>query len=70
VAEVFAGRLSPLAYLRSIRRTSAAAVFAWDDPWPALLDLPLSAARVTIRRLSRRGHRAAPPALSSLRLRA
>jgi predicted ATP-grasp superfamily ATP-dependent carboligase len=49
-----AGRLSPLGYLRTMRRPAASAVFAWDDPWPALLDIPLSAARVVTRRLSRR----------------
>jgi predicted ATP-grasp superfamily ATP-dependent carboligase len=70
VPQILAGRLSPFAYLRSIRGASAAAVFAWDDPWPALLDLPLSAARVAVRRLSRRGRRAAAPALPSVRLRA
>jgi predicted ATP-grasp superfamily ATP-dependent carboligase len=52
--EMLAGRLSPLAYLRSLRRSSAAAVFAWDDPWPAAIDLPLSAMRVAARRLTRR----------------
>ncbi len=31
----------------------AAAVFAWDDPLPAALDLPLVATRVTRRRLAR-----------------
>jgi predicted ATP-grasp superfamily ATP-dependent carboligase len=70
MAEILAGRLSPFAYLRSIRGASASAVFAWDDPLPALLDLPLSAARVAARRLSRRGHRAASPVLPSLRQRA
>jgi predicted ATP-grasp superfamily ATP-dependent carboligase len=69
-AEILTGRLSPLAYLRSIRGSSASAVFAWDDPLPALLDLPLSAARVAVRRLTRRGDRAASTALPSLRLRA
>ncbi|MGA2894929.1 MAG: ATP-grasp domain-containing protein [Xanthobacteraceae bacterium] len=52
--EMLAGRLSPLTYLRSLRRSSAAAVFAWDDPWPAVIDLPLSAVRVAARRLTRR----------------
>jgi hypothetical protein len=28
--------------------------FRRDDPWPALIDIPLSAARVVTRRLSRR----------------
>ena len=57
--EIAAGRLSPLGYLRTVRRPSASAVFAWDDPWPALIDIPLSAARVVTRRLSRRNRHGA-----------
>jgi D-aspartate ligase len=63
--EMVVGRLSPAAYLRSVNRPSALAVFAWDDPLPALLDLPLSAARVVARRLARR---ATPPALQSAKM--
>jgi predicted ATP-grasp superfamily ATP-dependent carboligase len=65
--EMAAGRLSPLSYLRSLGRTSARAVFAFDDPWPAVIDIPLSAARVVTRRLSRR-NRDAAAALQSARL--
>jgi D-aspartate ligase len=65
---MFAGRLSPGAYLRSFRRPLAGAVAAWDDPVPALLDLPLSAMRVIARSLSRHNGTAAPP-LHSARLR-
>jgi predicted ATP-grasp superfamily ATP-dependent carboligase len=54
VCEMLAGTLSPLAYLRSFRRPSAWAVFAWDDPLPALLDVPLSAVRIAARSLGRR----------------
>jgi predicted ATP-grasp superfamily ATP-dependent carboligase len=54
LAEMMAGRLSAFRYLRSLGRSSASAVFAWDDPWPGLADLPLSAIRVVTRRLSRR----------------
>jgi D-aspartate ligase len=54
VCEMFAGRLLPLAYLRSFRQPLAWAVFAWDDPLPALLDLPLSAIRIAARSLDRR----------------
>ena len=61
-------RLSPLAYLRSLRRSSASAVFAWDDPWPALFDLPLSTIRVIARRLKRR-NRNTTAALQSAKLR-
>jgi predicted ATP-grasp superfamily ATP-dependent carboligase len=59
-AEIMAGRLSAFGYLRSLRRSSASAVFAWDDPWPGALDLPLSAIRVVARRLSRRDRTAGP----------
>lgn len=65
--EIAAGRLSPVAYLRSLRRASARAVFAFDDPWPAVVDIPLSAARVISRRL-KRSHRDATAALQSARL--
>ena len=65
--EIVAGRLSPIDYLRSLRHSSASAVFAWDDPWPAALDIPLSAVRVMTRRLSRRS-RSVAAALQSARL--
>ena len=54
VQEMIAGTISPLDYLRSLHWSSASAVFAWDDPWPATLDLPLVVTRVIQRRLSRR----------------
>jgi D-aspartate ligase len=60
--EMFCGTLSPLDYLRSWQSSWSSAVFAWDDPWPAALDLPLVAARVAKRRLTR-GDRDTPPAL-------
>ena len=68
VAEMLTHRLPPLAYLRSLRRSSAGAVFAWDDPWPAVIDLPLSAMRVGLRRLKRSERNAAAAALQSARL--
>lgn len=60
LGEMLAGRLPPLDYLQSFRRPLAAAVWAWDDPLPALFDLPLSAVRVAARSLGRRSHTAAP----------
>ena len=63
--DMLAGRLSPAAYLRSLRGPRALAVFAWDDPVPALLDLPLSAVRVAARWLARRKSTAAPPLQSA-----
>ncbi len=48
------GAFSPADYLRAVRGAAARAVFAWDDPWPAFLDLPLVAGRVAMRRLTRR----------------
>lgn len=65
--DMLAGRLSAAAYLRSFRRPLALAVFAWDDPVPGLLDLPLSAIRVAARWLTRRKS-AAPPPLQSAKL--
>jgi len=67
IHEMAAGRLSALDYVRSLNRSSARAVFAFDDPWPAVIDIPLSAARVVTRRLSRR-NRNATASLQSARL--
>jgi D-aspartate ligase len=67
IHEMAAGRLSPIDYLRTLSGPSASAVFAWDDPWPAVIDIPLSAVRVVTRRLSRR-NRTAATALQSARL--
>jgi D-aspartate ligase len=41
--EILCGRLSLPTYLRSFRRPLESAIFAWDDPVPGLLDLPLFA---------------------------
>ena len=65
--EMLTGRLSPGDYIRSWRRSAASAVFAWDDPLPAVLDLPLVAARVASRWLLRR-NRGAAGTLQSARL--
>jgi predicted ATP-grasp superfamily ATP-dependent carboligase len=66
--EMLSGTLSPLEYLRSLRTSSASAVFAWDDPYPATMDLPLVAARVVKRRLSQ-GDRHSEAGLQSAKLR-
>ena len=68
VCEMIAGRLSPFAYLRSFRRPLAWAVFAWDDPVPALLDLPLSAIRIAARSFGRRRSAAAASVPQSAKL--
>ena len=60
LCDMLDGRLPPTAYLRSFRRPLALAVFAWDDPVPSLLDLPLSAVRIAARWLARRKSAAAP----------
>jgi D-aspartate ligase len=49
--EVTAGRLSPRAYLRSLRRPLEFAVFARDDPMPSLVG-PLMTARLIAGRLA------------------
>jgi D-aspartate ligase len=64
---MLSGGLSPAAYLQSFRTPFALATFAWDDPVPALLDLPLSAMRVASRWLARR-KAAAAPTLKSAKL--
>jgi D-aspartate ligase len=67
--EMFYGVLSPIEYLTSLRPSSAAAVFAWDDPVPAVLDLPVVTGRVIKRRLFRRRNRPSVSTLQSAKLR-
>jgi D-aspartate ligase len=43
IGEMLRGELSLASYLRSIRGPVESAMFAWDDPLPGLLDLPLFA---------------------------
>lgn len=43
IAEILTGGFSLASYLRSIRGPKESAMFAWDDPLPGLLDLPLFA---------------------------
>jgi len=43
VKEMLSGRLSPRVGLRSFLQPRESAIFAWDDPLPGLLDLPLFA---------------------------
>jgi D-aspartate ligase len=50
VKEILAGRISPRAYLRSLRGPLESAIFAGDDPAPGLLELPLLAS-ILVRRL-------------------
>ena len=41
--EILRGSLSLGAYLNSLRGPIESAIFASDDPWPGLLELPLMA---------------------------
>lgn len=43
IGELLNGGFSLASYLRSIRGSKESAIFAWDDPLPGLLDLPLFA---------------------------
>lgn len=43
IDEILHGEFSLSSYLRSVRGAKESAMFAWDDPLPALLDLPLFA---------------------------
>jgi D-aspartate ligase len=51
--EMPAGAPRPADGVSIWQRASASAVFAWDDPLPAVADLPLAATRVAKRKLSR-----------------
>jgi predicted ATP-grasp superfamily ATP-dependent carboligase len=50
---MLAGALKPGDSAGALRPAAASAVFTWDDPLPALLDLPLVATRVARRRFHR-----------------
>ena len=52
--EIAHGRLPARDYLRSLRGPRAQAIFARDDPWPGLVELPMLIATLT-RRLRRGG---------------
>src|SRR6266404_837317 len=52
IQEIRSGRLSLRTYLRSLRGQVESAIFAWDDPAPGLLDLPLFACALAKRLLS------------------
>jgi D-aspartate ligase len=43
IQEIMRGRLSLRAYMRSLYGSMESAIFAWDDPVPGLLELPLLA---------------------------
>jgi predicted ATP-grasp superfamily ATP-dependent carboligase len=43
IQEIFNGQLSLRSYVRSLQPPRESAIFAWDDPAPGLLDLPLFA---------------------------
>jgi D-aspartate ligase len=49
--EMFVGRLTAKRYLASYRKTLAFALFAMDDPFPMLAELPITLYRVLTRRL-------------------
>ena len=48
---VAAGTLTPWAYLRSLHWPVELAAFAWDDPLPGVIELPLTLYRATARRV-------------------
>jgi D-aspartate ligase len=52
--DIMKGRLSLKSYLRSLKQPRESAIFAWDDPAPGFLDLPLLAYALGKRRLSRK----------------
>jgi predicted ATP-grasp superfamily ATP-dependent carboligase len=48
--EMLAGRLSPARYLASLRGPIQFAAYAGDDPWPGIVDLPLTLSRALVSR--------------------
>lgn len=64
---VIRGHLSMTDYVRSLRRRLTFAAFAWDDPLPGLIELPLTAWRVikrSIASLWRRSELAKAPTIA------
>jgi predicted ATP-grasp superfamily ATP-dependent carboligase len=55
IREIRRGRLSVLAYVRSLLGPMESAMFAWDDPLPGLLDAPLLAWMLARRILAGKG---------------
>jgi predicted ATP-grasp superfamily ATP-dependent carboligase len=53
IQEIFKGQLSLRSYLRSLQPPRESAIFAWDDPAPGLLDLPLFACALINRQFAR-----------------
>jgi predicted ATP-grasp superfamily ATP-dependent carboligase len=53
IQEIFKGQLSLRSYLRSLQAPRESAIFAWDDPAPGLLDLPLFACALINRQFAR-----------------
>ena len=55
IHEILRGRLSLRAYLRSLQGPRESAIFAWDDPLPGFLELPLLACTLGKRILRGKG---------------
>jgi predicted ATP-grasp superfamily ATP-dependent carboligase len=49
---IAAGSLAPSTYVQSLRLPMVFAAFAWDDPLPGMLELPLTLYRVLTRRVA------------------
>jgi predicted ATP-grasp superfamily ATP-dependent carboligase len=56
IQEILRGRLSLRTYIGSLLKPLESAIFAWDDPAPGLLDLPLFACALGKRLLRKEGH--------------
>ena len=55
IQEILRGRLSLRAYVRSLQGPRESAIFAWDDPLPGFLELPLLACTLGKRILRGKG---------------
>jgi D-aspartate ligase len=53
LAELRAGRLSPVQYARGLMGSTEFAILAWDDPLPAVLEIPMALALLRRRRSER-----------------
>jgi D-aspartate ligase len=56
IQEILKGRLSLPSYLRSLQPPRESAIFAWDDPAPGFLDLPLFACELGKRLFSKKSN--------------
>ena len=62
------GQISFADYLRSLRQKLVFATFAWDDPLPGIVEMPLTALRVITRSIASLWRRGEPAKATTSRI--